>query len=435
MDLELPSRMTRVKPKSRTNRSMAANTSAMKTVEKEDCAWKLDPITWTTITIQARQYKKTFIIIVSSSPVMAPGGGGASTWYQSLKQDSSLASRLLSTISPNVLPQLVGDETSATIWNAVVNLYSKLSATKVMHLHCCLRAMRKNSLSIQEYTTQIKEICDLLATSDIKVSEIEQITTVLNSRVPDTWDEVVSVLIDAEARLVDPMRLPIGINATQYAQEGGQDSSRAFNDTGGRYRGQRGGGRFKGRSRPQCQLCGKLGHLVDCCWHSVVPPSQDTGEQGVSQAPAAVQAQDASLTQLDHVDSSHIRVATSPASGESFGARLVVDDDRNDTSTSNGVRGDSGDIPIVCDHFLTEHVGEGHSVSSENAATSLPSMSHEIATGSGCLFGHSEPTTEVVIPIIPFDSGGVASVLVDHSRFNNHSMVTRSKVGIFKPKV
>ncbi|KAL4301856.1 hypothetical protein GQ457_10G002740 [Hibiscus cannabinus] len=127
------------------------------------------------------------------------------------KQDSSLASWLLSTISPTILPQLVGAETSATIWSSVNKLYSKLSATKVMHLHCRLRALKKNTISIREYTTQIKEICDLLATITV-------------SRVPYTWDEVVSILVDAEARLSDPMRHPVGINVTQYSPDNVQCS-------------------------------------------------------------------------------------------------------------------------------------------------------------------------------------------------------------------
>ncbi|KAL4346571.1 hypothetical protein GQ457_17G027150 [Hibiscus cannabinus] len=37
------------------------------------------------------------------------------------KQDSSLASWLLSTIGPSVLPQLVGVETTAAIWKTIIN--------------------------------------------------------------------------------------------------------------------------------------------------------------------------------------------------------------------------------------------------------------------------------------------------------------------------
>ncbi|KAL4375918.1 hypothetical protein GQ457_02G036070 [Hibiscus cannabinus] len=140
------------------------------------------------------------------------------------KLDTSLASWLLSTISPNILSHW---------WELIHQLkYGK-------------RSLKKDSLSIREYTTQIKEICDLLATSGSPVSEVERIAMVLNglpveyessvaaitvSRTPHTFDVVVSMMMDAESRLSDPMRLLVGMNITRYDQEGSQNYS------GSRYR-------------------------------------------------------------------------------------------------------------------------------------------------------------------------------------------------------
>ncbi|KAE8690319.1 hypothetical protein F3Y22_tig00110895pilonHSYRG00027 [Hibiscus syriacus] len=69
-----------------------------------------------------------------------------------VKQDSSLASWLLSTVSTNILPQLVGVESTAVVWNAITRLYSTLSTTKIMALHCRLRSMKKGSQSMRDYT-------------------------------------------------------------------------------------------------------------------------------------------------------------------------------------------------------------------------------------------------------------------------------------------
>ncbi|KAL4340378.1 hypothetical protein GQ457_08G036940 [Hibiscus cannabinus] len=202
-----------------------------------------------------------------------------------MKQDSSLASWLLSTISPSVLPKLVGSETSAAIWKAVTQLYSKISTTKVMHLHCRLRAMRKGTLSMGEYTSQIKEICDLLASCGSPVSDIEHTATILNglpaeydpftavitaSREPYSLEAAVSVLTDAETRLMDPLRIPVSINYARYESEDKNRESDGYRFGTNRSRdGSRDGsrGRSRGRARPQCQLCGKIGHLVDRCWH------------------------------------------------------------------------------------------------------------------------------------------------------------------------
>ncbi|KAL4318894.1 hypothetical protein GQ457_18G016980 [Hibiscus cannabinus] len=202
------------------------------------------------------------------------------------KEDSSLASWLLSANSASILPQLVGAETSAAIWSTVKKLYSNFSTTKVMNLHCRLRALKKGTLTIREYTTQIKEICDLLATSGSPVAEVEQIATILNglptefepfiaaitvSREPYNLESVTSALHDAESRILDPMRVPVGINLTQFSNSNTGEGSTA-NKAGQRpYYNSRSrdqhAGRYKGRPRVQCQLCGKLGHLVDRCWH------------------------------------------------------------------------------------------------------------------------------------------------------------------------
>ncbi|KAE8725945.1 hypothetical protein F3Y22_tig00008013pilonHSYRG00280 [Hibiscus syriacus] len=97
-----------------------------------------------------------------------------------VKQDISLASLLLSTVSPNILPQLVGVDTTSAVWNGVTKLYSKLSTTKLMNLHCRLRSMKKTNQSMRDYTMVIKELCDLLATCGSPISEIDHIAMILN---------------------------------------------------------------------------------------------------------------------------------------------------------------------------------------------------------------------------------------------------------------
>ncbi|GMJ08730.1 hypothetical protein HRI_004542200 [Hibiscus trionum] len=257
------------------------------------------------------------------------------------KQDSSLASWLLSTISPGTLPQLVGSETTAGIWSSVIKLYSKLSTTKIMSLHCKLRSMKKGTSTVSEYTTHIKEICDLLATTGNPVSEIEQIATILNgllaeyeafiaaltvSREPYTLESVTSAFKDAKSRLLDPLRVPIGINVTRFNpgnssgksydirsdNRDSRENLRSYNES--RPRDQHGstqfGGRFFGRPRIQCQMCGKLGHLADRCWYrfdkgfkgSITSPTMPSNEnQGtVTQANVCQFVTDTSDTCYDH---------------------------------------------------------------------------------------------------------------------------------------
>ncbi|KAL4376167.1 hypothetical protein GQ457_02G011570 [Hibiscus cannabinus] len=208
-------------------------------------------------------------------------------YLQYVKQDCSLASWLLSTVSANILPQLVGAETTAAIWSAITKLYSTLSTTKIMNLHCRLRSMKKGTQSMQDYTLAIKSTCDLLATCGSPVSDIEHIATILNG-LPAEYepsvaaisasqeslyvDNVVSILIDAESTMEDTSRFPIGINLTRFKNKqvdgsSNHDSHLQDDKHGAARVNSNNNNRFKGRPRYQCQLCGKLGHLVDRCWH------------------------------------------------------------------------------------------------------------------------------------------------------------------------
>ncbi|KAL4310555.1 hypothetical protein GQ457_01G015700 [Hibiscus cannabinus] len=116
---------------------------------------------------------------------------------------------LLSTTSTDLLPQLVGGETTTVIWSAISRLYSQLSTTRVMHLDCRLHSIKKVDLTMRAYTMQIKEICDLLVSCGSPMSPAD--------KEPYTVEGVVSVLIDAETRLAHPLRLPIGINIVSFS--------------------------------------------------------------------------------------------------------------------------------------------------------------------------------------------------------------------------
>ncbi|KAL4281966.1 hypothetical protein GQ457_03G036690 [Hibiscus cannabinus] len=182
-----------------------------------------------------------------SSPIsekLIAGDDGARVpnpaYFRFVQQDSSLASWLLSTVSPSVLPRLVGAETSASIWSAISRIYSKLSTTKIMHLHCRLCSLKKGAQPMHEFVMQVKEVCDLLAACGNPVSELEHIATIINglpmefepsvaaitaSKEPFSLDSVVSILSDAESRLMDPSRYPIGINVTKFSPSSVTDES------------------------------------------------------------------------------------------------------------------------------------------------------------------------------------------------------------------
>ncbi|MBA0837684.1 hypothetical protein Goarm_009821 [Gossypium armourianum] len=93
-----------------------------------------------------------FIIVIESGK---PIPNEAYTLFA--KQDCALASWILSTMSLDILTQLVGAKTSASIWSTLTQLFLYLSTTKVMHLHCKLRSLRKGTLFMRDYFSKIKE--------------------------------------------------------------------------------------------------------------------------------------------------------------------------------------------------------------------------------------------------------------------------------------
>ncbi|KAL4312526.1 hypothetical protein GQ457_01G019930 [Hibiscus cannabinus] len=149
----------------------------------------------------------------------------------------------------------VGSETTAAVWNSITKLYSTLSTTKIMNLHCRLRSMKKGTQSMRDYTTAIKKICDLLAACGSSISNVEHIATILNglpieyepsvatitaSKETYTVENVVSILVDAETRLEDSSRYSIGINYTKYGGKIGdkncQESDAVTTHDEGRYK-------------------------------------------------------------------------------------------------------------------------------------------------------------------------------------------------------
>ncbi|KAE8731661.1 Pentatricopeptide repeat-containing protein [Hibiscus syriacus] len=163
-----------------------------------------------------------------------------------VKQDSSLAYWLLFTVSTNILPRLVGVESTAKVWNAITRLCSKLSTIKIMALH------------------YIDHIATIL--NGLPVEYEPTVTAIIASRDLFALDNVVYILIDAESRLDDSSRFPIGVNFTRYNTNHVSDTQQ-YKNCGASKPNTTTSNKYKGRPKQQCKLCRKLGHLVDRCWH------------------------------------------------------------------------------------------------------------------------------------------------------------------------
>lgn len=209
-------------------------------------------------------------------------------FYQ--RQDNLLATWLMSSISTNILSHVVGCKTSQEIWEAIDQFFNSQSSARIIHYKRQLQNLRKNDMTMREYVTKAKNYCDLLSTAGYKVSETEQILTIL-SGLDEDYESIVAV-ISAKKNLPNIQY----VHATLLAHEGRIDQKKVQNsdysinytsvnkkkshDTAqnsnksqiGSYRGgnQNSRGRGKGRSnnfnRPKCQICEKIEHTASKCY-------------------------------------------------------------------------------------------------------------------------------------------------------------------------
>ncbi|MBA0700973.1 hypothetical protein Goari_020501 [Gossypium aridum] len=110
------------------------------------------------------------------------------------QQDSALASWLLFSVSTAILPHLIGLDTSAQIWNAIVSLYGSKSTSRLMFYRRALHSQRKGNLPMREFLMKIKCFCDNLAGCGEVISKHEHITAILNG-LPSEYEPIVSIIV------------------------------------------------------------------------------------------------------------------------------------------------------------------------------------------------------------------------------------------------
>ncbi|KAE8693233.1 7-deoxyloganetin glucosyltransferase [Hibiscus syriacus] len=150
-----------------------------------------------------------------------------------MEQDSALASWLLSTISAPLLPQFVGAETAAAVWNIVVQFFANKSTTTVMNLHYKLQSLRKGDDSMHVYLTRIKEVCDALASCGSPISQVEHVVSILKG-LPREYQLFMDVITSSPETLsLDRV----------YSISTGSENSHEFKQQSSTVRGGRAGGR------------------------------------------------------------------------------------------------------------------------------------------------------------------------------------------------
>ncbi|KAF7802793.1 Retrovirus-related Pol polyprotein from transposon TNT 1-94 [Senna tora] len=231
-------------------------------------------------------------------------------------QDQLLASWLLNSMSDGVVSKMVGCVHSYQVWNKVEELFCSSTRARERQLKNDLRSLKKGSTSMSEFLLKIKKIVDSLGAIGSPISthdhiesifdgldrEYESFMTSFSMRKEEySVTEIEALLLSQEAR-IDKLKKVVDNVSANVAHQGGYRNNRPPNQ----FFGQRGGyqgrgnnqgssngvpflrGGFPGRgrgqypsqpqnrgggqqtwqgTRPQCQVCGKMGHIAINCYN------------------------------------------------------------------------------------------------------------------------------------------------------------------------
>lgn len=91
-------------------------------------------------------------------------------WTQ---QYQLLMSLLISSLSEEVLPIIVGSTTSHEIWDTLEKSLASASQTRVLHLTCCLQSIRQRDRSVTAFLHEAKTLADELNAAGKPLSRAE----------------------------------------------------------------------------------------------------------------------------------------------------------------------------------------------------------------------------------------------------------------------
>ncbi|RVW97157.1 Retrovirus-related Pol polyprotein from transposon TNT 1-94 [Vitis vinifera] len=242
-------------------------------------------------------------------------------WEQ---QDQLIMSWLLASITDALLTRMVNCDTSAQVWKTLELYFATQVRAKVTQFKTQLHNTKKGDLSISDYLLKIRNVVDLLALVGHKISVKDHIDAIfeglpqdyetfiisVNSRLdPYTVEEIEALLLAQESRIEKNIKIAdlstpslahlittnrngsphfnyrastrnSNFRPPTHSGNGMQHFRGNFTQQG---RGRHGRGSWKGNNKPQCQLCGRIGHVVMQCYYrfdqSFTGPSQLQGNR------------------------------------------------------------------------------------------------------------------------------------------------------------
>jgi hypothetical protein len=233
-------------------------------------------------------------ITTISTPSVLVKNPEYSTWYH---QDKIVLSALISTLSIDVLPHVVGIKTSRVVWLLMKKMFALKVKARVMQTKLLLTTMKKGSLSMANYFMQAQRWSNLLATVKNPVKDADMVCYIIGGLSADFDPLVASLTTHLEPISLEDMYAHLLIfeqwlernnsdpdltnSSVHVAQRqipmhgrGGRasngPSNGSFHGHGcGRGRGGRAPSshQFGSSNQPMCQLCNRVGHTIAWYYH------------------------------------------------------------------------------------------------------------------------------------------------------------------------
>ncbi|KAL6314221.1 hypothetical protein AAG906_011972 [Vitis piasezkii] len=171
---------------------------------------------------------------------------------------------IYSSLTPEIMGQIIGYQTSHEAWFALEKIFSASSKARVMQLRLEFQTMKKRSLSMMDYILKLKNLVDNLAAIGEPVHNRDHILQLLGGLGVEygaqysnsTEDNVISTNLTT---------------TSSYHHKNRRNSNRNFSGNNSRIfnpgRNSHANRNSASQNRPQCQLCGKFGHVVARCYH------------------------------------------------------------------------------------------------------------------------------------------------------------------------
>ncbi|KAH9696661.1 retrovirus-related pol polyprotein from transposon RE2 [Citrus sinensis] len=172
-------------------------------------------------------------------------------------QDQILLGWLLSSVNEDILSSILNCDNSRDAWRSIEKQFGAQSEAKIMQLRYELNVLGKESMSVEEYCLKVKILADKLACAGSPMSERDLLMQVLNGLGTGYLD--LASIITANKMSYDDAYALLLTHEARLEQTGAESDDNI----------------------PVCQICHKSGHTADACWHryieNYVPQSRHFG--------------------------------------------------------------------------------------------------------------------------------------------------------------